>query len=184
MAQYAGYGWWGGEASAPRGLGGATNQFAAMPSLHVAWALWCGVALWLYGRRSPAVRGLAIAYPAGVTVVVMGTANHYLLDAVAGAVVLALGLLLTRPLLALPSRLLALSALILPPRTADEPEAPVTAVPADAVPADTTSVGAGCQTSGRTARTALSREATADDHRPARSDGVDGQTERPAPTAR
>ncbi|WP_345524007.1 phosphatase PAP2 family protein [Streptomyces echinatus] len=32
---------WGGEASAPRGMGGMTNQYAAMPSLHVGWAR-CG----------------------------------------------------------------------------------------------------------------------------------------------
>lgn len=49
MAQYSSYGWWGGEASAPRGLGGMTNQYAAMPSLHVGWALWCGVMLWRHG---------------------------------------------------------------------------------------------------------------------------------------
>lgn len=50
MAHYSSWGWWGGEASAPRGLGGMTNQYAAMPSLHVGWALWCGVILWKYGR--------------------------------------------------------------------------------------------------------------------------------------
>lgn len=94
MAQYSSYGWWGGEASAPRGLGGMTNQYAAMPSLHVGWALWCGVLLWRHGR-SPAVRALGVAYPLVTTVVVMGTANHYFLDAVAGAAVMGLGLLLT-----------------------------------------------------------------------------------------
>jgi hypothetical protein len=40
MAQYSGLGWWGGDASAPRGLGGITIQFAAKPSLHDGWALW------------------------------------------------------------------------------------------------------------------------------------------------
>lgn len=94
MAQYSSYGWWGGEASAPRGLGGMTNQYAAMPSLHVGWALWCGVMLWrLGGNRLTKV--LAVAYPLLTTVVVMGTANHYFLDAVAGAVVMGAGLLLT-----------------------------------------------------------------------------------------
>ena len=33
-------GWWGSDASAPRGLGELTNQLAAMPSLHVGWAVW------------------------------------------------------------------------------------------------------------------------------------------------
>ncbi|PAZ09574.1 hypothetical protein CLM62_45830 [Streptomyces sp. SA15] len=93
MAQYSSYGWWGGEASAPRGLGGMTNQYAAMPSLHVGWALWCGVILWKYGgTRTTKVAG--VVYPLVTTIVVMGTANHYFLDAAAGAVVMAIGLLL------------------------------------------------------------------------------------------
>ncbi|MFE9441032.1 phosphatase PAP2 family protein [Streptomyces sp. NPDC006602] len=93
MAQYSSYGWWGGEASAPRGLGGMTNQYAAMPSLHVGWALWCGVMLWKYGRTRTA-KAAGVGYPLVTTIVVMGTANHYFLDAVAGAVVMGAGLLL------------------------------------------------------------------------------------------
>ncbi|QEV18232.1 phosphatase PAP2 family protein [Streptomyces alboniger] len=96
MAQYSGYGWWGAEASAPRGLGGMTNQYAAMPSLHVGWALWCGVMLWRHGR-SPLMRVAAVGYPLITTLVVMGTANHYFFDAVAGGVVMGIGLLLVRP---------------------------------------------------------------------------------------
>ncbi|MFE7761956.1 phosphatase PAP2 family protein [Streptomyces sp. NPDC057438] len=95
MAQYSSWGWWGGEASAPRGLGGMTNQYAAMPSLHVGWALWCGVILWRLGSGSRLVRTAAVAYPLITTIVVMGTANHYFLDAAAGAAVMGVGLLLT-----------------------------------------------------------------------------------------
>lgn len=94
MAQYSSYGWWGGEASAPKGLGGMTNQYAAMPSLHVGWALWCGVMLWRYGGTR-LTKVAAVAYPLITTIVVMGTANHYFLDAVAGAAVMGAGLLLT-----------------------------------------------------------------------------------------
>ncbi|MFE0705192.1 phosphatase PAP2 family protein [Streptomyces sp. NPDC058872] len=94
MAHFSAYGWWGAEASAPRGLGGLTNQYAAMPSLHVGWALWCGAMLWRHGR-TPAAKLLGAAYPLVTTVVVMGTANHYLLDAVAGAAVMGAGSLLT-----------------------------------------------------------------------------------------
>ncbi|MFD3995956.1 phosphatase PAP2 family protein [Streptomyces sp. NPDC058548] len=104
MAYFSAYGWWGGEASAPRGLGGLTNQYAAMPSLHVGWALWCGVMLWRYGR-TPVTKALGVAYPLVTTVVVMGTANHYLLDAVAGAAVMGAGLLLTPHALRLARRL-------------------------------------------------------------------------------
>jgi hypothetical protein len=98
MEQYGSYGWWDDDASAPRGLGGLTNQFAAMPSLHVGWALWCGVMLWRFGR-TPLVRGLGVIYPLGTLLVVMGTANHYLLDAVAGVVVIAAGRALAGPAL-------------------------------------------------------------------------------------
>lgn len=103
MAQYASYGWWGGEASAPRGLGELTNQYAAMPSLHVGWALWCGAVIWRHRRTVPA-KAVGIGYPLLITVVVLGTANHYLLDAVAGAAVMGLGLLLTGPALRLAGR--------------------------------------------------------------------------------
>lgn len=106
MAQYGSYGWWGGEASAPRGLGGLTNQYAAMPSLHVGWAMWCGVALWRHGR-SMWVKTAAIAYPLAIALVVMGTANHYFLDAAAGVATMGLGALLSRPVLGLVDRIRA-----------------------------------------------------------------------------
>jgi PAP2 superfamily len=84
LADTAGYGWWGADGSVPRGLGALTNQFAAMPSLHVGWAIWCGVLIAVYARRAW-VKTLGILYPITTTVVVMATGNHYLLDAVAGA---------------------------------------------------------------------------------------------------
>ncbi|MFF4490818.1 phosphatase PAP2 family protein [Streptomyces sp. NPDC001544] len=93
MAEYSSYGWWGAEASAPRGMGGMTNQYAAMPSLHVGWALWCGVMLWRYGGTR-LTKAAAVAYPLLTAIVVMGTANHYFLDAAAGAAVMGAGLLL------------------------------------------------------------------------------------------
>ncbi|KUF17233.1 phosphatase PAP2 family protein [Streptomyces silvensis] len=96
MAQYSDWGWWGGQASAPRGLGGMTNQYAAMPSLHVGWSLWCGVMLWKYGR-TPLAKAVGVIYPLFTTIVVMGTANHYFLDAVAGVAVMGVGLLLVKP---------------------------------------------------------------------------------------
>ncbi|MFJ5263653.1 phosphatase PAP2 family protein [Streptomyces sp. NPDC088387] len=106
MAQYSSYGWWAGEASAPRGLGGITNQYAALPSLHVGWALWCGVILWRFGGRRW-TKVAAVTYPLVTTVVVMGTANHYFLDAVAGAAVMGVGLLLTPYVLRVANRIRA-----------------------------------------------------------------------------
>ncbi|MEV1020738.1 phosphatase PAP2 family protein [Streptomyces sp. NPDC050264] len=104
MAQYSSYGWWGGAASAPKGLGGMTNQYAAMPSLHVGWALWCGVMLWRNGR-SPYAKAVGVAYPLITTIVVMGTANHYFFDALAGVAVMGAGLLLTKPVTGLAARI-------------------------------------------------------------------------------
>src|SRR3954467_5860992 len=51
MARFAMYGWWSHDASAPRGLGGLTNEYAAMPSLHVGWAIWCGWQVAQYARH-------------------------------------------------------------------------------------------------------------------------------------
>jgi hypothetical protein len=84
MAGVSGWGWWGGEGSAPKGLGSLTNQLAAMPSLHVGWALWAGYLIFRHARRDW-VRVLGALYPVLTALVVMSTANHYLLDVVAGA---------------------------------------------------------------------------------------------------
>ena len=91
LASTSHQGWWGADASAPRGLGALTNQFAAMPSLHVGWALWCAWVVFTLTRRRW-VRIAAIAYPIGTTLVVVATANHYVLDAVAGVLVMLLAI--------------------------------------------------------------------------------------------
>jgi membrane-associated phospholipid phosphatase len=67
-----------------------SNQFAAMPSLHFAWALWCAVALVPMLRRWWS-KVLVACYPAITLVCVVATGNHYLLDAVVGAVIVAIG---------------------------------------------------------------------------------------------
>jgi hypothetical protein len=96
LATTAGSGWWGADASAPKGLGGLTNQLAAMPSLHVGWAVWCAWVVLLLSRNA-VLRAVAVAYAAGTALVVVATANHYVLDAVAGVAVIALGVLAARP---------------------------------------------------------------------------------------
>jgi hypothetical protein len=95
LAATAEHGWWGENASAPRGLGSLTNELAAMPSLHVGWALWCTWVVFLCTQRS-SVRLLAVVYTLGTTLVVVATANHYVLDAVAGAAVIAFGFLVAQ----------------------------------------------------------------------------------------
>lgn len=70
-----------------------SNQYAAMPSLHVGWALWVGAVLLLVSRRWW-VRALGVAYPAATIVVVLGTANHFILDAAGSVVVMGAGAVL------------------------------------------------------------------------------------------
>jgi hypothetical protein len=61
-----------------------------MPSLHIAWALWCGTAIVLCAKRVW-VRILGALHPVGTLMVIVGTANHFIIDAVGGAAVLTLG---------------------------------------------------------------------------------------------
>jgi len=64
-------------------LASQANELAAMPSLHMAWAVWCSLAVRsITSRRT--VRMAAWAYPVVTALVVIATANHYLLDVVAG----------------------------------------------------------------------------------------------------
>ena len=67
-----------------------SNQYAAMPSLHIAWALWCGLAIFACAWR-PWVRLLGLLYPVGTLIVIVGTANHFIIDAVGGVVIVAIG---------------------------------------------------------------------------------------------
>ncbi len=74
-------------------LASAANQLAAMPSLHMAWATWCSLALWRASTR-PSVRALAILYPCLTSVAVLATGNHFLADVLAGVATTALAALL------------------------------------------------------------------------------------------
>jgi hypothetical protein len=95
LAAYHRWGWWGGAASAPQGLAGLTNEFAAMPSLHVGWAAWCG---WQIARNTSRrwLRTVGVTYPMFIFTVVVGTGNHYIADAVAGVAVIGVGAALAR----------------------------------------------------------------------------------------
>lgn len=72
-------------------MGPFVNPFAALPSLHIGWALLLSLALWrARGRRGPLWRvGLwgaaAVLLPAAQFLAVVMTANHYVLDVAAGA---------------------------------------------------------------------------------------------------
>lgn len=71
------------------------NQYAAMPSLHVGWDLLMGVALVTYARRRW-MRVLGLMLPVTMLVSVVSTGNHYLVDAVAGAALVTVSLLVVR----------------------------------------------------------------------------------------
>ncbi|MCO5967037.1 phosphatase PAP2 family protein [Actinoallomurus soli] len=72
-----------------------SNQYAAMPSLHTGWSLWCAIAIADLARPSR-FRWLAYCYPAATVFVILGTANHYVLDAIGGVVTLGVGYAATR----------------------------------------------------------------------------------------
>lgn len=72
----------------------AANQFAAMPSLHVGWAVLVGIVTW---RLAPhALRWIGWLHASLTTLVVVVTANHYWIDAAVGTMIVLLALRLTR----------------------------------------------------------------------------------------
>ena len=70
------------------------DQLAAMPSMHLAWAVWCSLVVWRLAPARPAWRWAAgvfgVAYPLSTALVVLATANHYTLDVLAGTAVTAI----------------------------------------------------------------------------------------------
>ena len=68
---------------------GVSDQLSAMPSVHMAWAVLVG---WAVVRVSPSRwRWLVVAHPVVTMLVVVVTGNHFWLDAVAAAALLAAG---------------------------------------------------------------------------------------------
>lgn len=62
------------------------DQYGALPSLHLGWAVWATVVAIRMLPRT-AWRHLCWLYPVLITVIVVVTGNHYLLDALAGTAV-------------------------------------------------------------------------------------------------
>jgi len=81
------------------------DQLSAMPSVHIGWALL--VALVLVEVSPSRWRWLALAYPALTMLAVVVTANHYWLDGLVAALLLALALVVQRAAraAALPARI-------------------------------------------------------------------------------
>ncbi len=74
-----------------------SNPVAAVPSLHAAYALGVGIGMIRFAR-SHVARFAGVLYPPLVVLTIVVTGNHFLLDAVAGMLVLAVGFLLVRAL--------------------------------------------------------------------------------------
>lgn len=67
-----------------------SNQYAAMPSLHIGWSLWCGIVIAVIAPKRW-MKALGMLYPLLTFSVIIGTANHYVLDALGGVLVVACG---------------------------------------------------------------------------------------------
>ena len=69
-----------------------TNQYAAVPSLHVGWNLLVGIFIVRHARHRLA-RAFGWLSPIAMTIAVVLTANHYVIDAILGSIVALVGLL-------------------------------------------------------------------------------------------
>lgn len=72
-----------------------SNLYAAMPSMHIGWSLWVAISVVFLARRTW-VRVLFGLYPFATLFVIIGTGNHYWLDAVGGVAACLAGLGLAR----------------------------------------------------------------------------------------
>ncbi|MFJ9378805.1 phosphatase PAP2 family protein [Streptomyces sp. NPDC101455] len=67
-----------------------TNQYAAMPSLHFGWSLWCGVVIFALAPKWW-IKALGLLHPFFTVSAIVATGNHWVLDAAGGAAVVAAG---------------------------------------------------------------------------------------------
>ncbi|MEV4683867.1 phosphatase PAP2 family protein [Streptomyces kurssanovii] len=79
---------WGSMASG--NLKNMSNQYAAMPSMHIGWSVWSGVIIFALAT-APWAKILGVLYPTMTLVVIVATANHFWLDAVGGVLCLMFG---------------------------------------------------------------------------------------------
>ena len=87
---------WGGWASfGSEEMAKVSNQYAAMPSMHIGWSTWCALVLVPMLRRSWA-KVLAGLYPLMTLFVIIVTGNHYWIDGLGGIFCLGVGFLLAR----------------------------------------------------------------------------------------
>jgi hypothetical protein len=85
VARYGGWISFGNE-----GMKDVSNQYAAMPSMHIGWSTWSALVLLPLLRRRWA-KLLAALYPVATLTCIVLTANHYWVDGVGGLVCLLAG---------------------------------------------------------------------------------------------
>ena len=83
-------------------LGALYNPFAAVPSLHFGYALIVGAVLATVATRRW-VRAIGALYPAVMLLIIVGTGNHFIFDAVLGGLVVVAGWLTARAVLEAPA---------------------------------------------------------------------------------
>lgn len=86
------HGTWGSMASGD--LAEMSNQYAAMPSMHIGWSAWCGITIAVLARPLWG-KLLGVLYPVLTLLVIVATGNHFWLDAVGGLICLTAGFLVT-----------------------------------------------------------------------------------------
>ena len=74
-------------------MAAVSNQYAAMPSMHIGWSTWCAWC-WPPLMRRRWLKALAIAYPFFTLFDIMVTGNHYWIDGLGGLACLAVGYLI------------------------------------------------------------------------------------------
>jgi hypothetical protein len=92
VAEYGGWASFGSDEMAA-----VSNQYAAMPSMHIGWSTWCALVLAPL-IRNRWLRALAIAYPLLTLFDIIVTGNHYWIDGLGGLLCLGLGYVVARVL--------------------------------------------------------------------------------------
>ncbi len=88
IAEYGGWISFGNE-----GMKDVSNQYAAMPSMHIGWSTWAAIVLYPLVRRR-GVKVLVALYPVITLVCIVLTANHYWIDGVGGLLCFGTGTLI------------------------------------------------------------------------------------------
>jgi hypothetical protein len=90
VAEYGGWASFGSEEMAA-----VSNQYAAMPSMHIGWSTWCALVLAPLMRRRW-LKALVISYPLLTLFDIMVTGNHYWIDGLGGLACLGVGYVIAR----------------------------------------------------------------------------------------